>query len=74
MTNIFNRATVVVPGTEVLTRFSAGSTSGLRAFNPFTETPIEGVHYARSTSFGLATGPESYQAPRAFQVSAGLRF
>ena len=72
--NLFNRAAVVSPGTEVLTRQSAGASSGLRAFNPFTETPIEGVHYVRSATFGLPTGPESYQAPRRFQISVGVRF
>jgi hypothetical protein len=72
--NLFNRAAVVSPGTEVLTRQSAGASFGLRAFNPFTETPVEGVNYARSTSFGLPTGPDSYQAPRRFQISVGVRF
>jgi len=72
--NVFNRAAVVSPDTEVLTRQRAGASSGLRAFNPFTETPIEGVHYVRSATFGLPTGPESYQAPRRFQISVGVRF
>jgi len=72
--NLFNRAAVVSPGMDVLTRQNAGASSGLRAFNPFTETPIEGVHYLRSATFGLPTGPESYQAPRRFQISVGMRF
>ncbi|MEO8215993.1 MAG: TonB-dependent receptor [Acidobacteriota bacterium] len=72
--NLLNRAAVVSPGTEVLTRRSAGASSGLRTFNPLTEKPIEGVHYVRSASFGLPTGPESYQAPRRFQISVGVRF
>jgi hypothetical protein len=42
----------------VLTRLSAGDASGLRAFNPFTEIPVEGVHYRLSPTFGKATGPD----------------
>ena len=72
--NLFNRAAVVSPGTEVLTRQRAGASSGLLGFNPFTETPVEGVHYVRSATFGRPTGPESYQAPRRFQISVAVRF
>jgi hypothetical protein len=72
--NLFNRSAVVAPGTTVLTRHTGGASSGLRAFNPFTETPVEGVHYVRSASFGEPTGPASYQAPREVQLSVGLRF
>lgn len=72
--NLLNRAAVVSPGREVLTRQSAGATSGLGAFNPFTETPVEGVHYVRTTSFGKPTGPDSYQPSRRFEVSVGVRF
>jgi hypothetical protein len=72
--NVFNNAAVDSPGTEVVTRFRGGPVSGLRAFNPFTETPIEGVHYRLSPTFGKPTGPESYQAQHAFQLSFGARF
>jgi hypothetical protein len=72
--NIFNNAAVDSVDTEVITRFGGGALSGLRAFNPFTETPIEGVHYRLSPSFGQPTGPESYQRPRTFRLSFGARF
>ncbi len=53
-----------------------GSTSVqyLDAFNPFTETPVEGVNWAKSSSFGHARGPADYQAPRFYRFSVGLRF
>jgi hypothetical protein len=72
--NLFNHAAVVSPGTEVLTRQRAGAGSALQAFNPFTERPVEGVHYVRSASFGKPIGPESYQPARRFQFSVGGRF
>jgi outer membrane receptor protein involved in Fe transport len=63
--NAFNEQAVV-----------AGSTSIrlLQAFNPFTETPVEGVHWAKAASFGNPTGPNSYQARRTYRFSVGLRF
>jgi hypothetical protein len=72
--NVFNRAAVVAPSTAVLTRQRAGAASGLLAFNPFTETPVEGVHFVRAADFGKPTGPESYQPPRRYELSVGLRF
>ncbi len=72
--NLFDNAAVVSPGTDVMNRFTSGPASGLVAFNPFTEVPIEGVHYQLSPTFGKPTGPESYQTPRTFQLSFGARF
>ncbi len=72
--NLFNNTAVVVPQTAVLTRQGGGASSGLLAFNPFTETPVEGVHYVRSADFGQPTGPDSYQSPRSVQASIALRF
>ena len=72
--NVFNNAAVVSPGTDVTDRFNSGAASGLLAFNPFTEVPIEGVHYRLSPAFGNPTGPESYQMPRTFQLAVGAHF
>lgn len=71
--NLLNNAAVVSPGTEVMTQKNAPGT-GLMPFNPFTEVPVEGVNYRLSSTFGKATGPESYQTPRTFQLSFGTRF
>ena len=44
------------------------------SFNPFTETPVEGTHYRKATSFGQARSAADYQLPRTYRVSLGLRF
>ncbi len=72
--NLFDNTAVVSPGTDVADRFNSGAASGLLAFNPFTDVPIEGVHYRLMPNFGKPTGPESYQTPRTFQVAVGARF
>ncbi len=46
----------------------------LAAFNPFTEKPVEGVNWTKGPSFGQATSPTSYQSPRDFSFSVGVRF
>lgn len=43
-------------------------------FNPFTETPVEGVHWVKPALFGQPSGPGSYQQPRTFRFSLGIRF
>lgn len=43
-------------------------------FNPFTTTPVEGLHWAKGPRFGQATNPNAYQTPRTFRVSLGFRF
>jgi len=49
-------------------------------FNPFTDTPVQGVNYqlAKSTTFGATfgdpTSATSYQIPRLYRFSVGLRF
>jgi Carboxypeptidase regulatory-like domain/TonB-dependent Receptor Plug Domain len=49
----------------------------LQPFNPFTETPVEGVHWARGTAtapFGTPANRFAYTSPRTFRFSAGMRF
>jgi hypothetical protein len=50
------------------------SRNGLASFNPFTETPVEGVHYAKGPNFGKPTSEADLQPPRTFQFSVGFRF
>ena len=69
--NIFNRAVVTRPDDTVLT---AVLDPTLALFNPFTQTPIEGVHYRRGRSYGQALSADGWQRPRWFAFSAGLRF
>lgn len=51
----------------------------LQRFNPFTETPVEGVHWRKSDAFGQAivkggAVSNDYQVPRTYRFSVGFRF
>lgn len=70
--NLFNNRGVDSFDQEVLTAFDTGS--GMKAFNPFTETPVEGVNFVRGPNFGKATSIGDYQTPRTFRISVGVRF
>jgi hypothetical protein len=48
--------------------------SSLVRFNPFTETPVEGVNWSKGSSFGQATSRFAYQYPRSYDFSVGFRF
>jgi outer membrane receptor protein involved in Fe transport len=69
--NAFNEDAVVLGDTTVLT---AKNTSSLQAFNPYTETPVEGTHYRFGSNFGKPRTALDYQQPRTYRVSAGIRF
>ncbi len=43
-------------------------------FNPFTETPVEGVHWVRGVNFGKAVNALAFQQPRTYRIGVGLRF
>jgi hypothetical protein len=73
--------------TTVRTRRSAGAGSGLVAFNPYTDTPIEcpqgadaatctalGANYQFGPNFGKAVSKDAFQTPRTYRVAIGLRF
>jgi outer membrane receptor protein involved in Fe transport len=80
--NTFNEQGLIAGQTTVFTRASGngscpgqgGTTNRCLAFNPFTETPVEGVHYRLHPSFGQANATTAFQEPRRYQFSVGLRF
>jgi outer membrane receptor protein involved in Fe transport len=43
-------------------------------FNPFTTTPVEGVHWDKSPTFGRALNRFAYTTPRMLTLAFGLRF
>jgi outer membrane receptor for ferrienterochelin and colicin len=47
---------------------------GMAAFNPFTTKPVEDVNWTTGPAFGQASSPGSYQSPREYNVSVGIRF
>lgn len=69
--NVFDQDALTSFNTTVLGR--ANDTT-LQAFNPFTTAPAEGVHWKKGPAFGQATSPNSYQSPRNYYFSVGLRF
>ena len=76
--NAFNRQAQVNGNTTVSV---ANGTNGLQYFDPFTTTPIEGVHYRKSAAFGTARTATTFvgaqgdfQLPRTFLMSFGLKF
>ena len=81
--NLFNEHGVESFNQEVLTAVDCNGTSsqstgcpsgGLKAFNPFTETAVEGVNYIKGPGFGKADSEGDYQTPRTFRFSVGLKF
>jgi hypothetical protein len=65
VTNVFNEDAITVPNTSV---------SRVARFNPFTQTPVEGVNWRKGANFGKATSVNSLQATRTVNLSFGLRF
>jgi hypothetical protein len=70
-TNIFNRAARTRGDIALLTRVNNTS---YQAFNPFTTTPVQGVHWDYSPTFGEPQAFDDYQDPREFSFSVGVRF
>jgi hypothetical protein len=82
--NVTSGASTVI-NTTVRTSRTAGS--GLVAFNPQTQTPIEcpqgnsaaqcaalGANFQLSPTFGAALNKAAFQNPRSYQAAVGLRF
>jgi hypothetical protein len=53
---------------------TASTSPALRTFNPFSEIPQEGVHWALGPTFGQPVSRFAYTTPRAFRFSVGVRF
>jgi hypothetical protein len=75
--NVFDEDAVI----DVDTTINDATTSGaFQDFDPFTETPIQGVHwdFAPGTNgfggFGQAVDKDDYQQPRTYRFSVGFRF
>jgi len=84
MINVFNAKKVDTTDiryfdTSVLTADNAaacpGSPTGrCLAFNPFTETPVEGVNWVKGPNFGKPTNALGFQQPRTYRFAVGVRF
>jgi hypothetical protein len=71
ITNLFNNAAVVAGGSTILTR---NNDTAYALFNPFVDTPVQGVNWDFGPDYGRPTGVSDYQAPREFSFSIGFRF
>ena len=69
--NVFNEKAQFIGTTTV---YTAQNDDSLAPFNPFTETPVEGVHYAFDSNFGKARNANDYQLARTYRFSFGVRF
>ena len=69
--NVFNEDGAIVVNQAILT---SRNDSSLEPFNPFTQTPVEGVHWRKGPNFGQATSVNDLQAPRTYVASVGVRF
>src|SRR6185503_821205 len=72
--NAFNRSDIADPTRLGTTITSAATSTTLQPFNPFTETPVEGVHYQRAANFGQPLNNLAYQTPRTYRFSLGFRY
>jgi hypothetical protein len=71
VTNLFNEHAVTDPNNSVYTYRNDDS---LVAFDPFTETPVEGVNWRKGDSWGEAQSEVDYQVARTIRFSLGIRF
>jgi hypothetical protein len=69
--NVFNENAVTGLNTVVLTSVNDPS---LQAFNPLEDEPVEGVHWRKGPDYGQPQSEFSFQQPRTFRVSVGIRF
>ena len=90
--NIFNNSHLnnIVGGqldTTVKTSRSDGTASGLKPFNPFTDTPIEcpqganpatctamGANWQKADTFDQGLSKDAFQSARTYRFAVGLRF
>ena len=87
VTNVLDEDGVEIVNQTVYTGNDSGR--GLTRFNPFTETPVEcqggynanrvwvcqgSGHWMKGPDFGKPTAVGSYQTPRTFTLSLGVRF
>ncbi len=80
--NVFSQQGIENPvavDKTVLTRrqttcLQTGTNTRCTAFNPFAQTPQQGVNWQLGPSFGKPTSASAYQLPRTYRFSLGLKF
>ncbi len=69
--NLFDESNALVVNDTVL---DATNSADFESFNPFTETPVQGVHWDFGSNFGQPVRDTDFQRPRTFRISVGFRF
>jgi hypothetical protein len=73
--NVFNEDGQDGAGNDTVYTFTnQNAARTLQAFNPFTTTPVEGVHYELSPFYGQPIDASDYQTPRQYYFAVGFRF
>ena len=83
VTNVFNSQKIDTTDpryfdTTILTAGNAANCPGSPTgkclpFNPFTDTPVEGVNFVKGPNFGKAINPLGFQQPRTYRFALGVR-
>jgi TonB dependent receptor len=68
--NLFNQHGLLAVNATVLDP----TNSSHARFDPFTQTPVQGVNWDKGAKFGKANAATDYQLPRTFRFSVGVRF
>jgi hypothetical protein len=71
VTNVFNEDGAVNVNQSV---FTARNDPNMQVFDPYTETPVEGVHWRKGANFGKPLAVADLQLPRTYALSLGVRF
>ena len=71
MTELYNS---LEPHYAAIVGRASGLLASFETFNPFTETPIEGVHWAKRSNFDQPENEDDFQQVRTFRLSVGFRF
>ncbi len=71
LTNMFNNAARMRGDININTRFN---NTTYQAFNPFTTSPVQGLNWDYSPTFGQPQAFDDYQPARTFNFSVGVRF
>jgi hypothetical protein len=70
--NLFDESAQILPGDRTV--LTNNNDARYARFDPFTETPVRGVHWDLGPQFGQALSAEDYQTPRTFRAAVGFRF
>ena len=72
--NLFNQGALNNSGRIGLGVLTASNSGAFAPFNPFTEEPVQGIHWDLVPEFGQALDRFAYQPPRMFLFNLGVRF